>query len=647
MSSRYPSQTFEVYEHPQWPINENPAYAEDASSTDIHDKILDSRTPAERTHSIHSRDMSFVKSEDEYGSSHAWQERPHVMMPAHRHYSQPVIPTVNTHQVYLQSYAVPYQQGWPMPSSSGTSTPTPMFAPKPPGYNRNPVFNFGHGGPVAFQPHPQLQMPDSAISMSPQSSQEGWTSTSSEQADHAGQVVQSPGYCPVSPSTAGRPDGVRKKNARFEIPKDRNLHNIDQLIHESKDDAEKKELKAQKRLLRNRQAALDSRQRKKTHTEKLELEKKSFTDERGQLENTINMLQDTLQAEREAWAQRQQQYEAIIHNLQYEKEEVIRSKTVETTDLRRRNSVLKDHIRDMERHIAVRQYNSESMSRQPTHTSDFSSDLSFGNLDLEDDSWADDSFDFIDQHNEDLKMESASTPRPEPVTHAAPMSFNKPVNATTSDLSFWNTFYMCVLLGAFVATNSTNKSASTSSAVAPSSATRMMGLDTTHLASLPSLTISDDYRHEAGNVLKAVLNAHPEDRSAHHNHHHHDDQPTSSSLDQLHATLTNPTAHQRLASAFAPLSPAAYQHLSGEDQDLDADADGDLDPEFQHHRGPTKLESAMAELQAERDARGLDRILSGGNNGRGEGGRGGVVRVPEKVLRDFREMVRHIGGELN
>jgi len=70
-----------------------------------------------------------------------------------------------------------------------------------------------------------------------------------------------------------RPDGIRKKNARFEIPKERNLQNIDSMILASKDEAEKKELKQQKRLLRNRQAALDSRQRKKTHTEKLELEK--------------------------------------------------------------------------------------------------------------------------------------------------------------------------------------------------------------------------------------------------------------------------------------------------------------------------------------------------------------------------------------
>jgi hypothetical protein len=53
-------------------------------------------------------------------------------------------------------------------------------------------------------------------------------------------------------------DGIRKKNARFDIPQERNLANIDRLIEGAKDDDEVKELKQQKRLLRNRQAAYDS-----------------------------------------------------------------------------------------------------------------------------------------------------------------------------------------------------------------------------------------------------------------------------------------------------------------------------------------------------------------------------------------------------
>ena len=65
---------------------------------------------------------------------------------------------------------------------------------------------------------------------------------------------------PASPTVRShndlrRGDGIRKKNARFDIPPDRNLNNIDQLISQSTDEQEVKELKQQKRLLRNRQAA--------------------------------------------------------------------------------------------------------------------------------------------------------------------------------------------------------------------------------------------------------------------------------------------------------------------------------------------------------------------------------------------------------
>lgn len=60
---------------------------------------------------------------------------------------------------------------------------------------------------------------------------------------------------PFSPGAFTRRDGIRKKNARFEIPAERNLHTIDQLIQEASNEDEVKELKQQKRLLRNRQAA--------------------------------------------------------------------------------------------------------------------------------------------------------------------------------------------------------------------------------------------------------------------------------------------------------------------------------------------------------------------------------------------------------
>lgn len=72
-----------------------------------------------------------------------------------------------------------------------------------------------------------------------------------------------------SHSSLLRRDGIRKKNARFEIPAERNLQNIDDLINESKDDQEIKELKQQKRLLRNRQAAYVSKSLDNTVTDEL------------------------------------------------------------------------------------------------------------------------------------------------------------------------------------------------------------------------------------------------------------------------------------------------------------------------------------------------------------------------------------------
>lgn len=63
------------------------------------------------------------------------------------------------------------------------------------------------------------------------------------------------GFAPSATSTMSQVDGVRKKNAKFEIPEGRNLDTIDRLIAREKDEDALKELKAQKRLLKNREAA--------------------------------------------------------------------------------------------------------------------------------------------------------------------------------------------------------------------------------------------------------------------------------------------------------------------------------------------------------------------------------------------------------
>ena len=58
-----------------------------------------------------------------------------------------------------------------------------------------------------------------------------------------------------SPSDTFKPDGVRKKNTRIDIPPERSLATIERLLEQTRNEDDIKELKSQRRLLRNREAA--------------------------------------------------------------------------------------------------------------------------------------------------------------------------------------------------------------------------------------------------------------------------------------------------------------------------------------------------------------------------------------------------------
>ncbi|KAL2135648.1 hypothetical protein VTI74DRAFT_7458 [Chaetomium olivicolor] len=204
-------------------------------------------------------------------------------------------------------------------------TPTPFTAPV------NPVAMFQQLG----QPAPQ------SIPTSPQ--KEAWMTQ-----DLKAQALKRPR--PTSPlirshNDLRRGDGIRKKNARFDIPAERNLSNIDQLIAQSTDEQEIKELKQQKRLLRNRQAALDSRQRKKQHTERLEDEKKQFTEIISNMEDTIAKMEREMQK----LVLDKQNYETYIHELERKQEDMISRHTIETGELRKKISVLTAEVQSMGR----------------------------------------------------------------------------------------------------------------------------------------------------------------------------------------------------------------------------------------------------------------------------------------------------------
>lgn len=241
---------YPLYENPQWSEDLKPTFTEDNSDSNRHRRSSESIPSTDFSALPPSRRPSTLKIEADYAPNEAmWHDRVHDPHYPTRHYSHPSMPS--HHPAYVRvdpNFAASYAQPptWPL-SPSGTSTPTPGYGSLD-----------SYGQPVQYATHPNFnfnQDPISAISMSPQSSQGGWASATSTDSAEQQFSLQSPMYRPVSPQLVLRPDGIRKKNARFEIPKERNLQTIDALILASTDENEKKELKQQKRLLRNRQAA--------------------------------------------------------------------------------------------------------------------------------------------------------------------------------------------------------------------------------------------------------------------------------------------------------------------------------------------------------------------------------------------------------
>jgi hypothetical protein len=155
------------------------------------------------------------------------------------------------------------QQTWPMTDNSGSRTPT---ASKP----LNPFGPGDFGAPASFVPDAQMQYhglpintnvrPSAVFPSAPEQPMSPHTH-SDWMAFNQQEMDQRPGPKRMRPNTPPRSfsprrdGGIRKKNARFDIPAERSLLNIDNLIQSCTNEDELKELKQQKRLLRNRQAA--------------------------------------------------------------------------------------------------------------------------------------------------------------------------------------------------------------------------------------------------------------------------------------------------------------------------------------------------------------------------------------------------------
>ena len=182
----------------------------------------------------------------------------------------------------------------------------------------------------------------------------------------------------------------------------------------------------------------------------------------------------------------------------------------------------------------------------------------------------------------------------------------------------WNTFYMCLLFGAFIASNSSSSS----------------------LLSRPLPHLSEKYRSESANVLKAVFSSYPQDLtpSAH--------QPTlsmandaaemsttlggvmssSTTLDELHA-LTMPTKEQEHEQAFT-LTPDQDNSLTTFDESV---TDGGPAPPSNLRQVYNAMRNDVAAAQKSSSSSDVhSRSLMWDH-------------VPEKVIHDFRRMVEEYG----
>ncbi|KAJ5209998.1 bZIP transcription factor bZIP-1 [Penicillium cf. griseofulvum] len=521
------------------------------------------------------------------------------------------------------------QATWSMPrTDSGSCTPTVSYDPYAANGDQNGITPFSGGavGPVGAMPVNSMSYrggmafaTPGSVAMSPQSSQ-GWMPAPMDMAEAELNARKSPNYRIALPPHRG--DAIRKRNSRIAISPELNLSNIDEAIRNCTDEAEKRKLKSDKRLLRNRDAALHSRQRKKkeaeANIEKIEqLEAKikqmeGMIQQPDQLRAMIGQLKEELQNLQRA----RENLEYDIHQLtlyneqltehiqrqNIEKDELIITHTRQTANLVKRNRILEERIQQLEH---------GAKPAQESQPGDFTS---FENPTMESSPW--DGFSMVT--GTPLQPEGVQT-----LHIQASQQVKAPEKSNSgSDLpTHWNAICMFLLLGAFCASNSTS----------------ILGRS---MSQLP-----EEYRAESANVLKAVL-ASPSSNDLANQHsinhgsttgpspatisgmemaHMSSAQSLPSNLDQLHNTLVMPTEEQEREQAFS-MNADQYNSLTTFE-----DPSGDFKPQK-----PSSLQQAFAAMRdATAQRTRMHSALSSGVHSRS------LMWdfVPEKVVQDFHRMV--------
>lgn len=351
--------------------------------------------------------------------------------------------------------------------------------------------------------------------------------------------------------------------------------NIDRLIEEAKDDEEMKELKQQKRLLRNRQAALDSRQRKKQRAEELEVENKRLMEQMAQLNEELSMFRmssDSSSREKEQLLIENAQLKEHIQQSDFDKENLVVEHTRETGELRKKIQVLQEIVETRE---------SSESSRSGSANYDFPihqgmSDLTVDGLDM---GWDDPFGDFIMDDPKPIETSLVLAPKKKE---------EKEDQSGPSGL-----LMMLLLCGAWVASKAT--------ATMPVTMPRMPEEVRTDAA-----VVFDDLMKEHGvSTFQATGAFEPVSSSAANVHQIAFPMPSGSSstarLDNMHSHLTKPSKRQEVESAFS-LSVKQYEGLTSADF---TDAPYNTPPEDDSSNSPSHRRHLVDTLRAMReDAKG-------------------------------------------
>jgi hypothetical protein len=361
---------------------------------------------------------------------------------------------------------------------------------------------------------------------------------------------------------------------------------------------------------------LQSRQRKKKHTEDLETKEKGYAHQVTVLEQQLaemSIERDTLSRDRQILVHRTQEADRIIESLHMEKRDMLMKHTEETSNLRKRIQVMTDRLEAGP---------APAMSANPSSTGFSEFNAEFDTLNIGPHDWDNlifpsdangmvpDEFGFGQQAITPMKQslkEKAST------TTIVPTQTRKANENTTDQPIASSLLFMLLLCGAFVA----SKPATSATSELPKMPADVRAAAPTVLSNLLSDANPSAHQQQARVAMQALQEPAPSNMPSHNNQ-------NGNKLDQLHHHMISPTKQQSDEAVFA-MTQAQYAAIM------------DIGPSAEGHRDPSHMHPARRSLA---EALANEHTVSPGNKADIYTRSLLFEQIPADVVRQFKDMVR-------